>query len=100
MSGEIAFGLELEDDEAENGSRSIENVLAVGKCFSGNLWCTDKFLFKLLTLKEWLKLELRVSMSDEVLNESKTFGVGWFGKNLLDSSLFIERTGVSCGCSC
>lgn len=62
LSGEIAFGLiELEDEEAENGSRSMENVLAVGKCLSGSLWWIDKFLLELL------KLELRVSMSDEVL---------------------------------
>lgn len=48
LSGEIAFGLELvdEEEEAENGSISMENVLAVGKCFSGSLWWIDKFLLE------------------------------------------------------
>ena len=86
LLGEIgSFGLELVDeDEAEKGSRSIENVLAVGKLFSGSLWCTDRFFF---TLNEWLKLELSVSISDEVLYISKD------GKALLAGSrFFLEYT--------
>lgn len=37
---EIVFSeaIDVDDEEDENGSRSIENVLAVGKLRSGNFW--------------------------------------------------------------
>jgi len=37
--GLISLNDEIDvDDDDEKGSRSIENVLAVGKFFSGSLW--------------------------------------------------------------